>query len=221
MSESEPSKENNLNLAPLRRFDSDMHHATGFFELYNGFVEYLISEFQISEEAAKIVYERSTDFLPDAQLYDTDPSSAEEQMRLGLMRVVLPLMEDILETEEHYERWVVASGRYAIDVLHGDHQVDDCIVAPRGKKELGCDINDNCPVKVTKHLLIFDCMMPDFDTFDYYSGGAERKVKRVLAKVNAAEKLGLVVGNEAATIKNTYLYRCKMRQLPTPNVSDI
>lgn len=221
MSESEPGREEQINLAPLRRFHSDMHYATGFFELYNGFTTYLSSEFDISEEAARQLYARMSDHLPNAELYDTDAAIAEEQMRLGLMRVVLPLMEDMVGSEEQFIRWAVASGTFAMDVLHGVHRVEDCVVAPRGKTELGCQLGSTCPVKVTKHLLINDCMMPDFNTFDYHSAGAERKINRTLSKLSAAERLGLVVGNETATIKNTYVRRCQIRELPTPELGDI
>ena len=221
MSEAEPNREERISLAPLRRFHSDMHYATGFFDLYNGFTTYLGSEFGISEETAKQLYARMSDHLPSAELYDTDADVAQEQMRLGLMRVVLPLMEDMVGSEEQFIQWTVASGTFAIDVLHGAHRVEDCVVAPRGKTELGCQIGLNCPVKVTKHLLINDCMMPDFNTFDYHSAGAERKITRTLSKLNAAERLGLVVGNETATIRNTYLHRCQIRELPAPELGDI
>ena len=221
MSESEPGREEQINLAPLRRFHSDMHYANGFFDLYNGLTTYLSSEFDISEEAAKQLYDQMSDHLPGAELYDADVDMAQEQMRLSLMRVVLPLMEDMVDSEEQFIRWTVASGTFAMDVLHGVHRVEDCVEAPRGKTEFGCQIGPNCPVKVTKHILINDCMMPDFNTFDYHSAGAERKINRTLSKLSAAERLGLVVGHETATIKNTYLLRCQIRELPTPELGDI
>lgn len=206
---------------PLTRFGSDLHYAETFFDLYCAFTTYLEKQFDISEDAAMQIYVGAASQLPDAALYEADRAIAEEQMRLGLVRVALPLAENLYGHHDEFSSWVRDLARNAMNAQDDSHNVDDCVVSRHRVSEFGCDKGDNCPVKVVKYLLIDDGMNPDFQSLDYQGEMTGEKIQRTIAKLSAAQSLGLIVGNEASTIRRNYMLRVKTHTAFTPENDDI
>lgn len=222
MSEQDPHREeDHIDHQPLRRFEADLHYATSFYDLYNAFTTYLASQFDIPEEAAMQLYASVSRLLPGADLFGTDVTAAHQQMRLGLMRVALPLAEGTFGTHDDFGGWVRDLSRVAMDPEHSGHDIDECVVAPRGVTEFSCHSSDNCPVKVVKHALIVDSLTPDFRSLDYQEGWASEKIQRTIAKLSAAQSLGLIVGHEASTVRSSYLLRAKAHAPFTPENDEI
>lgn len=221
MSERDPDKEEYIDRRPLQRFEADLHYAASFYDLYNAFTTYLGSQFGIPEEAAMQLYAQVSLQLPGADLFDADVSLAHQHMRLGLVRVALPLAESTFGLHDDFGGWVRDASRAAMNTEHTEHDVDVCAVAPRGATEFSCASDDNCPVKVVKHILIVDSLIPDFQSLDYQGEWASEKIQRTIAKLSAAQSLGLIVGHEASTIRNSYLLRAKAHAPYTPENGDI
>lgn len=221
MSELGPERAGDIDRAPLTRFEADMHYAESYFDLYNAFTTFLERQFEIPDEVAMQVYSEVSKQLPDADLFEADAGLAQQQMRLGLVRVALPIAENMFGLHDEFGAWVRDLSRVAMGSPDGVHTVDDCAAAPRGVTEFSCDNGGNCPVKVVKHELIVDSMMPDFQSLDYQGEFANEKIQRTIAKLNAAGWLGLVFGHEASTIRNSYLLRTKAHAPFTPENGDI
>lgn len=221
VSEREPNNEGYIDRQPLQRFEADMYYAASFYDLYNAFTTYLRAQFGIPEEAAMQLYAAVAEQLPGVELFDADPETAQAQMRLGLIRVALPLAEDDFGSHDDFGGWIRDAAQAAMDTTHSAHDVDECVTAPRGFTGFGCGHSDNCPVKVVKYVLIEDSMRPDFQSLDYQASWANEKVQRTIAKLNAAQSLGLIVGHEASTVRNNYLLRVKTHTALTPENGDI
>lgn len=221
MSEREPNQEEYIDRRPLQRFEADMHYAASFYDLYNAFTTYLRTQFEISDEAAMQLYTAVSEQLPGVELFDSEPETAQAQMRLGLIRVALPLAEDSFGLHDDFGGWLRDTSRVAMNTAHSAHDVDECVTAQKGLTGFGCVYSGNCPVKVVKYALIEDSMRPDFQSLDYQEHWANETIQRTIAKLSAAQSLGLIVGHEASTLRNNYLLRTKAHAPYTPENGDI
>lgn len=195
------------NQAALRRFEADLHYASSPFELYSAFTNYLALQFAISEEASMGLYAEAVEKLPSVDLFEEDPELAIEQMRLALIRVVVPMAEALIDSDEAFRVWLAAVIPAAIGGDESRHTPDVCLVKHRGATDLACPQADNCPVRVTKYDMAIDCFQVDYEPH-----WISRKKERVLIKLAVAERLGLFVPEEAATLRKQYLYRLRSHE---------
>lgn len=220
MHEFDQPPRNPINMRALKRFESDLYHSTSFFNIQSGFIRYLSNEFDLPDDAATTLYSGVSEMLPGYDLYESDDVTAIEQMRLGLMRVALPLAEDFIEAEDTFLGWTEATALIAMDVTGDRHKLEDCISTPRGRAEFSCEHSIQCPVKVVKYSLIADALQPDFRSLDYQEDWAERKIRRSLTKLDAAQRIGALLGDEATAMRRIYLSRCRAQELPLPETSE-
>jgi hypothetical protein len=222
MSEYYPEEPNYLDRQSLYRFEADLEHAASFYDLQNAFITYLIGQFLVSEDSAKQLYTEVSKQLPSAELFYDDIDIAHEQMRLGLIRVVLPIAEEMIASKTVFVDWLSDASRAAMNLNQGIHQVESCVKAPRGVTQLNCMIGPNCPVKVVKYHLIADSMKPDFTSLDYTEPwAASKKIEKTLAKLTVAETLGLTVDLEYTAHRVTYLERCAANGAYIPENGEI
>lgn len=92
MSELEPQQGMSVRGRMLRRFHSDIMHKTGRGDHAIACMNFIETFFCIEEEAAGRFVETSG-MLPDSSVYSIGDREAAERVRLSLVAVVLPLVE--------------------------------------------------------------------------------------------------------------------------------
>ncbi|MEO5498901.1 MAG: hypothetical protein ABIR46_00170 [Candidatus Saccharimonadales bacterium] len=209
--------ENDEQIAPIERFRIDMRYASSYFELFNGFAKYMSGLLGISDDASMRLYSKISDKLPDADLYNTDPEMSQEQMQLGLIRVVLPLIEEMGISRDTYAQWLRESVPVALGSSSGRHTREECAdYNPAGINDVACDVSHSCPVKVVRHALISGALNPDFTTPDYEIPWLDDTIYRTQLKLDTATAKGLIDYEYATLIKNNYVNDLKNLELVIP-----
>lgn len=204
----------------LRRFEADLYYAESPFDLYNAFVTYMERQFDIPEEAAMKLqwHAQEAGELPSAATYEASPEAAHEQTRLALIRIALPFAEALIDDDEVFKNWLHGTATAAMGVESSPHQIDHCVLNGNG---LGCEVRQICPVRTVKYTLVREVTSPDFDSPDYSGPWGPKKVRRTLAKLELAERLGLSVPLETDALRKSYVFRSRTRGIILPEESDI
>lgn len=220
MNEFDPTKREHINLRPLYRFDADMKYSQDYYDMHLSLSRYLSEEFGIEDVVVDRYLSQKAESIPGSQLFDVDQQLTREQMRLVLLRVALPLAENLVEDNESFYDWTVRTARVAMNIENSNHEVDKCLGDTKSDSRYRCEESPNCPIRVTRLALTNDVMQVDFQSMDYHESWAPRKISRTVAKLDAAYSLGLLLDAEVNSLKNSYLHRCRSHELPMPETND-
>lgn len=209
-----------LDWSALRRFEADLYYAEIPFDLYNAFVTYMERQFDITEEAAMKLqwHVQREGELPDVTAEGVDPAIAHEQTRLALIRIALPFAESLIGDDDVFKKWVHEASVVAMGIENSPHEIDACVLHGSG---MSCEAREVCPVRTVKYALVLEATSPSFDSPDYAEEWSARKIRRTLAKLDVALRLGLSVPEETKALRRNYLFRSKTRGVIMPDESDI
>ena len=220
MSEHDPTKREHIGFSPIERFDADMMHLDEFDKAYTSFTRYLTEEFPIPEAVVDRLCWSKRHILPISDAFEKDPSLGREKFRIALMRIALPLAEGLIESDKDFTVWTERTAKAAMNFSGRLHRIADCIEAPPAINGQSCASSLECPIRITKQLLITDALQVDFDSPDYSPDWSESKIERTLSKLAVALQLGLTIENETDALGRSYVNRCRVRNLPLPKAED-
>jgi hypothetical protein len=226
--EDEGSEFEDFSFKHMQRFLADMKYQNSYFDLYNSFAKYMSSVigYITEDDALRLISGRLSAGLPDKDLYDSDVTVAREQMQLGLIRVIMPLLEDTGTPPDQYKTWLNEAVPVALDTHNSRHGVEECLGSNSPIfMTLDCDNASNCPVKVVRHKLLEDIAQPPFENGKYAgphgeeSWMRERKI-RALLKLSVCKDNYLIQPTHAAVLKSDYMTQYRNNAKYSPGKQD-
>lgn len=211
MNEHDPSKREHINFSPLVRFKADIGDVQSFADLYISVTRYLTDEFNINDYYVDHMFVSDDAILPTPEMFEQDPRIAREQARLMLIKLALPIAENVIEDNDSFTTWTKDTAGMVIEDGDPFHEIEKCMQVSQGSTSHSCPSSAECPIKFTAYMLISGASRANMDDLDYRSEWADIKIARTIAKIEVARDLGLFKPEVTKVIKQSYMGRCYLR----------
>jgi hypothetical protein len=211
MNEFDPTNREYINHTSLQRFEADIELVETYADLYIALARYMADEFNIPDHQVHVLFEPAEHTLPSREVFEENPRVAREQARLVLIKVALPLAEDVIDNVEDFSVWLSETARVAMGTEKSGHQAETCMKKSKGKALDGCSASEQCPVKYTAYKLIENICRVNKTDVEYSEAFRDEKIAKTLEKIIVARDLGLYDAETAEMLSRNYIARCLAR----------